>query len=348
MFFARVAIPVREDIEPSPYVKPIKKVSSKINISKIYENDLFDTYQKELPPLTMPNYATPVPQPPQPLPVLIPEEPKPTFLEPLPITLKGIIIVVNDDSKNRVLIADNKTGRESSYRLGDKIEDAQLIRILSNKVMFLRSNGQQEVLYLREKDAKLDPAFASQAGWDLVVQAITPSRYIINMGEFAQRVPNLAIFIELLDLITVYKQGTSVGCRVGNVQPDSLATALGLHRADIIQSINEIPTTNTQDRLSIYKEILVAQPNDNIYVDILRSGQPIRFTYTLHNQQTKKSLDINEAKKTNEAIVQEQIKRLEQKHTLAPTLQDLRNRERKNMLEKAQRPTQNILSNLTE
>ena len=42
-------------------------------------------------------------------------------------------------------------------KTGDVIEDAQLMRIFSNKVVLVRSNGQQEVLYLREKDAKTDP-----------------------------------------------------------------------------------------------------------------------------------------------------------------------------------------------
>ena len=40
-------------------------------------------------------------------------------------------------------------------------EDAQLIKIFNNKAIFLRANGQQEVLYLRPKDAQLDPTYTT-------------------------------------------------------------------------------------------------------------------------------------------------------------------------------------------
>jgi len=96
--------------------------------------------------------------------------PKPKFLDPLDITLKGIIVLVHNDSKNRAIIADNKTNKELTYKVGSAIEDAQLIRILSNKVIFLRSNGQQEVLYLREKDAELDPVYTIIDNWDGIIQ----------------------------------------------------------------------------------------------------------------------------------------------------------------------------------
>lgn len=55
------------------------------------------------------------------------------------------------------MIADNKTNQEGTFKVGDTVQDAQLIRIFSNKIILLRNNGQQEVLYLREQDAKLIP-----------------------------------------------------------------------------------------------------------------------------------------------------------------------------------------------
>ena len=51
---------------------------------------------------------------------------------------------------------------------------------------------------------------------------------------------------------------------------------------------------------------------------------------------------------TADEITQEQRKQLEQKHSFAPTLQEIRGREKANMLEKGKRPTQNVLSNLNE
>ena len=40
IYFARPAIPERQEIEPAPYRTPTKTESAKFNISKIYEYDL--------------------------------------------------------------------------------------------------------------------------------------------------------------------------------------------------------------------------------------------------------------------------------------------------------------------
>ncbi len=75
---------------------------------------------------------------------------------------------------------DTRTNKESSYKVGDMIEDAQLIRIFSNKVILMRANGQQEVLYLREKDAKLDPTYASGENWEGIISQNGPLEFAIN------------------------------------------------------------------------------------------------------------------------------------------------------------------------
>ena len=95
----------------------------------------------------------------------------------------------------------------------------------------MRANGQQEVLYLREKDAKLDPTYAAidELGW-----CNHPNQfhyhYTINTAEFINRIQSLAQFIDTLEMTTAYKQGESVGCRVNNVGAGSLGQALGLHQ----------------------------------------------------------------------------------------------------------------------
>ena len=148
--FSQQALPEREDIEPLAYTKPVRALVSEVNIRKIYEDDLFGTYVQEVATpekaQDVPNFPTPpAPKMAQPL-----VWPKPQFLEPLSISLKGIIIIADDQSRNSAIIADKKTNRETTYRVGDTMDDAQLLKIFNNKVVFLRSNGQQEVIYLRE------------------------------------------------------------------------------------------------------------------------------------------------------------------------------------------------------
>jgi len=348
IYFSRPSIPERQNIEPAPYRTTTKTESTSFNISKIYESDLFDTYQKELVPSEAQEQIGAIPEPPSPMAIRIPEEPKPQFIEPLPISLKGIVVVLNDDTKNRAIIMDNRTNKETSYRVGDSIEDAQLIRIFSNKVILMRSNGQQEVLYLREKDAKLDPTYASINNWDDVITRISSSSFNINTPEFINRIQSLGQFIDTLEIITAYKQGESIGCRINNVGAGSLGSALGLYKDDIILKINGISVAQTQNRLAIYNQITNLKTNDTITVTLLRNGLEVTQDYVLQDVHSPRKQEVGLRKIPAGEITKEQQKSLEQRHSFAPTLQEIRGREKANMLEKGKRPTHNVLSNLNE
>lgn len=346
VFLSRQKPPIREDIEPDPYVKPIVTATSRVNISKIYEDDLFGTYQREIPQI-QPLQDIVLPEPPQPQQPRTPEEPKPQFLDPLSITLKGVIVVLDDDQRNRAIISDNKTNQETAYKIGDKIEDAQLIRIFNNKVLFLRSNGQQEVIYLRERDAKHDPLYATIDNWISVVAPIGTNKFRVIINEFVQRVPSLGQFIDMLDLTTVYRQGESIGCRIGQLSSDSLGTALGFAKGDIISSVNNKSVATTSDRFSVYQEITSLKTNDTVSVILLRNNQPITLTFTLQ-EAASPAAKVAESTAKNSEMNKEQIQALAKKESFAPTLQEIKNKEKQLMFQKGKRPTQNVLSTITE
>ncbi len=337
---SRVTVPERESIEPDGYIKPIPKRVSEVNLRKIYEHDLFDTYVPEMQGPKEPSYVTPLPLPPMPKPVHVPPEPKPQFLKPLEVGLKGIFIVASDDSKNRIVLADNKTKKEKQYKVGDTVEDAQLIKIFSNKALFLRANGQQEVLYLRPKDAQLDPAYAVIGDWKNVARKITDNYYGINVNQFVFRVRNLAQFIDLLDLTTVYSKGTSIGCRIGKLPDNSLGGELGLQSGDIIVTINGVSVTDTAQRMAIYKDIVAMKTKESIIVELLRNKAPLTIKYTLEEDRkphTKVPAPQQPQIPTQE-VSQEQLNMLKERHKFAPTLRDIRQRERSTMMQKGKAP----------
>jgi type II secretory pathway component PulC len=299
---SKVEIPKREDILPRKYSPITTEQFIQVNISKIYEHDIFGTYRKELP---LPDInIPPIPAPPELAQPIVPAPLKPQFLDPLDINLKGITILGADASKNRIIIADNKTNRETNYRVGDQIEDGQIIRIFSNKIIILRANGQQEVLYLREQDAKKDPLYSLIDEWDRVVKALENGTYQINISEFKQRIKSLAQLIDILDLTTAYKQGISIGCRIGHLPEKSLGMYLGLQTGDIIHSINSIPATTLDNRLKIYKSIVSMQDNDTLIINLIRKKQEITITFILKDFEPEKVVTPNLEKKTTELTEQ--------------------------------------------
>lgn len=354
-FVAQVEVPEREEIKPSDNKKTILKGSEKINIQDIYQQgDIFKSY---VPKIEEPEQApapTEPPPAPEPVTIPIPEIPEPKFTDPLNITLKGIIVVTNDDRKNRAIIADNATNKELLYKVEDLIEDARLIKILSNKVIFLRAGGQQEILYLRHKDAQLDPVYTVNSSWSSVIEQASENMFIVHTMLFTDRVKNLAQCIDLLDLITVYQKGKSVGCRIGNVDENTLGKALGFQQGDIIMSVDDIAPTDTQQRMNIYKAITNMKNKESFKVLVKRQDRDIFITYMLSDTKkaTGKAVDgesgAKSSPKQNEELTEEQIKSLEERHTFAPTLKDIRNRERQNMLEKGRAPQTSSTSSINE
>ena len=111
IYFSRVKITSRESIEPTQ-LKVHRELKVAINIQKIYENDPFGTYVKELPKPHNLDLFIPFPAPPVQQRMVAPQMIEPEFLDPLQITLMGIIVVGSNDTKNRAIIQEDKTKQE--------------------------------------------------------------------------------------------------------------------------------------------------------------------------------------------------------------------------------------------
>jgi type II secretory pathway component PulC len=327
-------IPPRESIEPTQ-ISPRKDHKVTIsNIKKIYEDDLFGTYVKEVPQVRQFESSIPFPEPPAQQKIVIPAIAEPEFLDPLQVTLRGIIVVSSNDSKNRAMVQDNKTLQEGTYKVGDFIQDAQLIRIFKNKIIFLRLNGQQEVLYLREQDAKIDPAYALSHEWDMVIKQTDPHTYLVNPKAFAEQIKNLTECINLLNATTAYQQGKSLGLRIGNLSKSPFGGLIGLQNGDIVTSINNIPAQTTQERLAIYKNITSLKIGNTIHVKFIRRNKEMMNTYTLADFAEEED-DETEENQTTALLLKPKHNAAKQHLAFAPTLDKIKKADHRMMYQKS-------------
>jgi general secretion pathway protein C len=324
-----------QEIEPEE-LAPRKDQKVAINIKKIYEDDLFGTYVKEISPARQTEASIPFPSPPAQQRITIPAIVEPEFLEPLQVTLKGIIVVSSNDSKNRAMIQDNKTTQEGTYKVGDLIQDAQLIRIFKNKIIFLRLNGQQEVLYLREQDAKIDPVYNPVHEWDTVIKKMGTHNYLINPKPFTEQIRTLTECIDLLNATTAYQQGKSVGFRIGNLSKSPFGSLIGLQNGDIIQSINNIPAQTTEERLTIYKNITSLKIGNTITVKLNRKNKEVALVYTLEDFVAKEKENSAIAEKEETAfLLHKKNDTIKQQHyAYAPTVDKMKKADHQLMFQK--------------
>jgi C-terminal processing protease CtpA/Prc len=181
--------------------------------------------------------------------------------------------------------------------------------------------------------------FAALSGWAEVVHEIRPGQYSIEPALFADRVKSLAQFIDMLDLTSVYKKGQNVGCRIGSIERDSFGIMLGLQPGDIIVRINNIPATDTMHRLKIYKEVVQAAGEGKpIVVEYLRRKMPMSLWVTLEERKPKPTLEnirkVPAVPASAEDIKEKELRTLREKYNFAPTMKEIRERERAHMVQR--------------
>lgn len=271
-------------VSPKPEMPSFEAPKPK-DLSVIYEDrDLFGTTQ----PITIaPKQVVPLPTiPPPPTPKPVKEEPAPAseFLEPLPIKITGIIASSNE-TKSQVTVVNENTKESSSYKIGDKLFDAYILRILPKKIVILRSNGQEETLYLYQEDAEEEAK--SNTDWETIIQQDGDNRYLINPATFIARITSLALLIDRLDMTTAFSENKSVGIRIGMIQDESLGSTLGFMPGDIIIEVQGIKPISTRERLALYNKVSQLEMDEQITVKFIRQGQIISHTYTLVDLEKK-------------------------------------------------------------
>lgn len=273
---APITVPARVELEPEKAISPK-------DFRMIYEDkDIFGTFKPMITPITVADLLPSLPKPPFPRPLIPRQKPALQFLPLLPIKITGII-ASNNEEKSQVTIMNNNTRKTTSYKVGDMIMDASVLRIFPRKVIVLRSNGQQETLFMYPEDAKAEMSELKDVTWHDVAQQQSDTRYLVNPTSFASRISSLAELIDALDALPVTKEGEALGIRIGKMDRTSIGFALGLQPGDLITHIADIPTTSTEDRMKAYNKVIQLKMGSTCIVKGKRKGRPLMQTYTFFN-----------------------------------------------------------------
>ena len=74
----------------------------------------------------------------------------------------------------------------------------------------------------------------------------------------------------MLGAIPVYSAGKTIGIKINKANPTEVAPIIGLEKDDIITMINDLSTSNTQDRLKIYETVTNLKTGDQLKVLLTR------------------------------------------------------------------------------
>ena len=323
-------VPSRVPLKTGAALEPARREGAKPkDIQFIYsERDLFSTYQPVIIPPKPVETLPVLPAPPLTKPVVSQPKPPIQFLDPLPIKITGIIASTNE-AKSQVTIVNTNTKKSESYRVGDKLFDAYVVRIFPKKVILIRSNGQQETLYMYPADAQADIKVLQESSWSEVIQKQSDTSYLVNPKTFISRIGDLAQLIEMLDLTTAFRRGESIGCRVGKMDTRSIGYALGFLPGDIITNINGITPSTTTNRIKIYNALSDLNLGAQVKVQLIRRGHTSTYEYTLFAVgQSAETTQASTFTADAEEVKAKYYKNLQEKYKQTADIQQLKSHEK--------------------
>lgn len=258
---------------PAREALPISQIYGKRNIFGLEWDplvaDKFElTPSPELTELTLPE---------KPLPQVNP--PKENFIDPLNISVNGIITSSNEES-NSCIISES-SGEEKMYKIGDIISDGTILDISLNSIALIRPNGQIETFKIGATE------FPGNSLSDSVVTKIDDNKYTIDPMLFTKQINSLGQLFEELGIIPTYKNDQNYGLMITKITDDGIGKNLGLEENDIILSVHGTNLISTKDRIEAYDKILKLNYNDSINVEIERNTNKIVLNYKLERFKPK-------------------------------------------------------------
>lgn len=192
----------------------------------------------------------------------------------LQLTLKGALLRLGTDRKVAVI---QSRHNEKSYRIGDRIEDAEIVGIEARRVILLR-NGRRETLSLPVAEL---PARSRDSGAVSPLTRIdaTADERIVTREQVARELENLPALLRQAKTVPYTNEsGEPAGFRVVDLASDGVFADLGLRREDVIVAVNGMAVRNNLDALAAFRKFRSAEA---VQLGLLRDGREVTVDFSI-------------------------------------------------------------------
>lgn len=240
--------------------------------------------------------------PPKPQPV--PE--KTSILKPAPppslnslIDIAGIIYF--SEGGSFIIVKSKKGNEEIVLKEGDVIENAKVVKIEEDGVVFLY-NGKEERFSLRQEDnsgmmvsvapgltVKLDEGTEAKKESKTEAQIVNPTAtgipeftepVFVNLNTALTEIRNDKELFKKVNVIPKLNEGKVDGFQVNNLPPDSLPYKYGFRDGDIVRRVNGVLIDSISKGFSVYNQI-IKEGTELVTVEVIRNNSPIVLTFRL-------------------------------------------------------------------
>lgn len=196
----------------------------------------------------------------------------------LNLTLKGIL--ADQGTNNRLALIAVGGQKERVYRMGDRIEGADIVRIEPRRVV-IRRNGVTEALDLEVR--KL-PGMASNTTSGRApatfarIRNISDTERVIPLTTYQQQLANLPSLLQQAQAVPQIEGGEQKGFRIVSINQGSVFEQLGIRQNDIIHAVNDIPVRNVAEAMNAYRTLSGA---NSFKVGVIRNGRDMELNLSV-------------------------------------------------------------------
>lgn len=201
-------------------------------------------------------------------------------LTDLRVTLLGTVVAVPEEYSS-ALIAMEGGERPHGYGIGDRIEDAEIIRIEPKLVHLRRGNGSIELLKLTDgpdKPATRTTTASTEAPkGEGGIEQISETSFVVDRALLEKHLSDLDGLSRLgRALLHRGPDGEFDGYRLSAIRRGTVVDQLGIKNGDIIHSVNGQPLNSVQGAMSAYQNLM----NESSFTfEVTRRGQRMTMEY---------------------------------------------------------------------
>ena len=206
------------------------------------------------------------------------------------IELKGIAYFETGDSY--ALINIKKKNEEFVFRQGDIVENAELIDIEKNRVVFIYGDNKVYMELQKVEDggfvevapgvsAKVDdPSFVSAPAEVSPVVPVFHEPVTVNFETTVKEIMKDTETLKNLNVSPAINDGKIEGFRVSNISPESLIYQYGFRDGDVLKRVNGVLIDSIAKGFAVYNQI-ARDKVKMVNVEVLRNNTPVVFTFAL-------------------------------------------------------------------
>ncbi len=173
--------------------------------------------------------------------------------------------VETDATKSIAVIKDKSSGKQGLFRVGDKILNYQIARIMRGKAMLL-------------KEGKLYSLEFPLGGVKQPVTVVSANTRIIHRKALMEKIPDLNTAFQQVVVLPEIESGKVTGFKITKIKDKPLAKMAGIKEGDVVVSIEGEKLDSIPGILNMYSQL---KDKEKVSLKIKRDKDTKELTYYL-------------------------------------------------------------------